>query len=137
MASTVRLSCRFTTIYQTPRMMRSHIVWTWSPRLDDSPLLLSLFAALRSAFKLLQVDEAYGLFQGARNGVHWCAAPGSWSQVLSRRLYLAAVERGDDSATLPRLVAVDLQPMAPVEGVTLVQVRGNWWAHDSGSTIDM
>ena len=53
--------------------------------------------------------------------VDLCAAPGSWSQVLSRRLYLPARDRGAAPADLPRLVAVDLQPMAAVEGVTLVQ----------------
>lgn len=47
-----------------------------------------------------------------------CAAPGSWSQVLSRTLYKRAVDGGE---TPPPLVAVDLQPMAPIEGVKLVQ----------------
>ena len=41
--------------------------------------------------------------------------------MLSRRCYLPAVARGVPPAHLPRLVAVDLQPMAPVEGVTQLQ----------------
>ena len=41
------------------------------------------------------------------------AAPGSWSQVISRQL----ADRRDQS----KIVAVDLQEMAPIEGVTLVQ----------------
>ena len=40
----------------------------------------------RSAFKLLQIDEQYDLFAGVRRVVDLCAAPGSWSQVLSRKL---------------------------------------------------
>ena len=40
----------------------------------------------RSAFKLLQIDEQLGLFDGVTRAVDLCAAPGSWSQVLSRRL---------------------------------------------------
>lgn len=48
-----------------------------------------------------------------------CAAPGSWSQVLSRRLYLPAVGAG--SPTPPKIVAIDLQPMAPIVGVTQLQ----------------
>lgn len=52
-----------------------------------------------------------------------CAAPGSWSQVLSRRLYLPAVAAGRTGEQLPKIVAVDLQPMAPIEGVTQLQVR--------------
>jgi len=41
----------------------------------------------RSAFKLLQVDEQFGVLDGVKRAVDLCAAPGSWSQVLSRRLY--------------------------------------------------
>ena len=41
----------------------------------------------RSAFKLLQIDEEYNLFDGVDRVVDLCAAPGSWSQVVSRRLF--------------------------------------------------
>ena len=37
----------------------------------------------RSAFKLLQIDEQLGLFDGVTRAVDLCAAPGSWSQVHS------------------------------------------------------
>ncbi|EPE25452.1 S-adenosyl-L-methionine-dependent methyltransferase [Glarea lozoyensis ATCC 20868] len=40
----------------------------------------------RSAFKLLQLDEEYDLFKDVTRVVDLCAAPGSWSQVLSRVL---------------------------------------------------
>ncbi|KAF2472550.1 uridine-2'-O--methyltransferas-like protein TRM7 [Lindgomyces ingoldianus] len=40
----------------------------------------------RSAYKLLQLDEEFGLFEGVTRVVDLCAAPGSWSQVLSRVL---------------------------------------------------
>ncbi|CAD6502528.1 BgTH12-07928 [Blumeria graminis f. sp. triticale] len=40
----------------------------------------------RSAFKLLQLDEEFDLFKGVSRVVDLCAAPGSWSQVLSRVL---------------------------------------------------
>eukprot|EP00892_Ulva_mutabilis_P003734 jgi/Ulvmu1/1732/UM117_0009.1 len=73
----------------------------------------------RSAFKLLQIDETMHIFKGVRNVVDLCAAPGSWSQVLSRRLYLPAKKAGQQD--LPKLVAVDLQPMAPVEGIIDIQ----------------
>lgn len=55
---------------------------------------------------------------GVHHAVDLCAAPGSWSQVLSRRLYLPALRAGKPT---PTIVAVDLQPMAPIEGVTLLQ----------------
>mmetsp|Transcript_41095 Transcript_41095/g.87725 ORF Transcript_41095/g.87725 Transcript_41095/m.87725 type:complete len:324 (-) Transcript_41095:283-1254(-) len=72
----------------------------------------------RSAFKLLQIDEQFDIFAGVTHAVDLCAAPGSWSQVLSRKLY----QQGGGSAPRNvRIVAVDLQEMAPIEGVVLVQ----------------
>ena len=41
----------------------------------------------RSAYKLLQVDEEFNIFSGVNRAVDLCAAPGSWSQVLSSKLY--------------------------------------------------
>lgn len=56
-----------------------------------------------------------------KNVVDLCAAPGSWSQVLSRRLYLPAVENGVPEGERPKIVAIDLQPMAPIDGIVLLQ----------------
>ncbi|XP_056371440.1 putative tRNA (cytidine(32)/guanosine(34)-2'-O)-methyltransferase isoform X4 [Oenanthe melanoleuca] len=68
----------------------------------------------RSAFKLLQLEERFQLFEGVTRAVDLCAAPGSWSQVLSRHL------RGSEGSP-PRVVAVDLQAMAPLPGVLQIQ----------------
>lgn len=75
----------------------------------------------RSAYKLTQIDDMFRILQGVRRVIDLCAAPGSWSQVLSRRLYVPAVESGTPAEDLPKIVAIDLQPMAPIEGVTLLQ----------------
>jgi len=75
----------------------------------------------RSAFKLLQIDDEFEILAGVKNVVDLCAAPGSWSQVLSRRLYLPAVKAGVAGSDLPKIVAIDLQPMAPIEGVLQIQ----------------
>ncbi|ODV63935.1 tRNA methyltransferase TRM7 [Ascoidea rubescens DSM 1968] len=69
----------------------------------------------RSAFKLLQLDEQFNLFEGVRNVVDLCAAPGSWSQVLSQKLNCI------DSSSSSKIVAVDLQPMSPIPGVECIQ----------------
>ena len=72
----------------------------------------------RSAFKLLQIDDDYHLFEGVHRVVDLCAAPGSWSQVLSSKLYADAEEANELlSSGHPRIVAVDLQEMAPIPGV--------------------
>jgi len=74
----------------------------------------------RSAFKLLQIDEDFNLFEGVTRVVDLCAAPGSWSQVLSRKLI---EERPEQNAEDVKIVAVDLQAMAPLPGV--IQLQGD------------
>jgi tRNA (cytidine32/guanosine34-2'-O)-methyltransferase len=69
----------------------------------------------RSAFKLLQVDEQFHIFEGVSRAVDLCAAPGSWSQVLQRKLIKE--KQSNDSI----IVSVDLQEMAPIEGVITMQ----------------
>lgn len=71
----------------------------------------------RSAFKLLQLDEQFNLFEGVSKVVDLCAAPGSWSQVLSKKL----IEEGKNPNA--KIVAVDLQAMAPLPGV--IQIQGD------------
>lgn len=77
----------------------------------------------RSAFKLLQIDEEFNIFEGVTHVVDLCAAPGSWSQVLSRKLYIPAKAAQESRESLPLIVAIDLQPMTPIEGV--IQVQGD------------
>ncbi|KAG9396806.1 Ribosomal RNA large subunit methyltransferase E [Carpediemonas membranifera] len=72
----------------------------------------------RSAFKLLEIDANFSVLQGVQRAVDLCAAPGSWSQVLSRVIYERS-EKKDDI----RLIAVDLNEMAPLPGV--IQLQGD------------
>lgn len=84
----------------------------------------------RSAYKLLQIDAEFNIFNNETLPIHrcvdLCAAPGSWSQVLSEKLIinpsnkLDKVEEEEEEGG-PRIVAVDLQPMAPLHGVTCLQ----------------
>lgn len=76
----------------------------------------------RSAFKLLQLDSEFNLFEGVVRAVDLCAAPGSWSQVLSDKLVASQPKSSlDDDSTTTKIVAVDLQPMAPIAGVLCIQ----------------
>lgn len=70
----------------------------------------------RSAFKLLQINEEFDIFSGVKKVVDLCAAPGSWSQVLSRKLRASSNDE-------VKIVAVDLQAMAPLPGV--IQIQGD------------
>uniref|UniRef100_A0A453AN23 Ribosomal RNA methyltransferase FtsJ domain-containing protein n=1 Tax=Aegilops tauschii subsp. strangulata TaxID=200361 RepID=A0A453AN23_AEGTS len=53
---------------------------------------------------------------GVKRAVDLCAAPGSWSQILSHNLYL----QQSYHLTANMVAGIDLQPMAPIEGVIQV-----------------
>lgn len=55
------------------------------------------------------------MFAGVTRVVDLCAAPGSWSQVLSKRLYEPSPDKD------VKIVAVDLQAMAALPGVKQLQ----------------
>lgn len=58
-----------------------------------------------------------------------CAAPGSWSQVLARKLK----SQGGDSTVEAKIVAVDLQAMAPLPGV--IQIQGDITQYSTAEKI--
>lgn len=64
----------------------------------------------RSAYKLLQIQEKFKLIRRGDVVVDLGAAPGSWSQVLAELV-----------GPKGRVIAVDLQPMEPLPGVTVIQ----------------
>ena len=64
----------------------------------------------RAAFKLIELAERDQLLEAAMRVVDLGAAPGSWSQVLRERLGPRAT-----------IVAIDLLPMDPIAGVTVLQ----------------
>ena len=83
----------------------------------------------RSAYKLLQIEEKFGILKGVTRVVDLCAAPGGWSQVLVKML--GPVKGGGDAKSFAEpktsikkrqatIVAVDLMKMAPINGVKMV-----------------
>jgi len=74
----------------------------------------------RSAFKLMQINEEFNIFKGVSRVVDLCAAPGSWSQVLSKKL---RGQKSEEEKEKVKIVAVDLQAMAPLPGV--IQIQGD------------
>ena len=73
----------------------------------------------RSAYKLLQVHQLHTLFTAdTQRVVDLCAAPGSWSQVA---VELMQPLPPAPTSTKPRVIAVDLQEMAPIAGVHILQ----------------
>ncbi|MEM7695639.1 MAG: RlmE family RNA methyltransferase [Pseudomonadota bacterium] len=65
----------------------------------------------RAAYKLIEIDERFGLLKRGQTVVDLGAAPGGWSQV--------AAQRTGASAERP-VVAIDILPMDPLSNVTVL-----------------
>ena len=64
----------------------------------------------RSAYKLIELDERFGLLKGARAILDLGVAPVGWAQVVRKQ------------APKARIVGIDLLPVDPIEGVDLLQM---------------
>jgi 23S rRNA (uridine2552-2'-O)-methyltransferase len=64
----------------------------------------------RAAYKLVELDEKFGLLSGARRVVDLGIAPGGWAQVVRKQAPGAAI------------VGIDLLETEPIEGVTIFQM---------------
>jgi 23S rRNA (uridine2552-2'-O)-methyltransferase len=72
----------------------------------------------RAAYKLKEIDEALGLVRPGHLVVDLGSAPGAWSQYLRRRMSPQGAAVGELNGTI---VALDLLPMEPIEGVQFIQ----------------
>jgi 23S rRNA U2552 (ribose-2'-O)-methylase RlmE/FtsJ len=72
-------------------------------------------SASETAISTTTTTIHYPTIKKVSRAVDLCAAPGSWSQVLADQLNAT----NDD--IVPKIVAVDLQPMAPIDGVISFQ----------------
>ena len=64
----------------------------------------------RAAYKLLELDEKFGLLKGVKAVVDLGITPGGWSQVVRRRSPAA------------RVAGIDLLPTDPIDGVAILQM---------------
>ena len=64
----------------------------------------------RAAYKLVELDDRFGLVRGAKRVVDLGIAPGGWSQVVRKRAPKAAI------------VGIDLLETEPLEGVEILQM---------------
>jgi 23S rRNA (uridine2552-2'-O)-methyltransferase len=64
----------------------------------------------RAAYKLLELDERFGLLKGVKAVIDLGIAPGGWSQVVRRKIPQASI------------VGIDLLPTDPIEGVMILQM---------------
>jgi len=85
----------------------------WLTRQLNDPYVAAAKAAgyrSRAAFKLIELDDRFGLLKGARRIVELGAAPGGWTQVVRQR------------APGARIVAIDILPMEPVPGAVILDL---------------
>ena len=64
----------------------------------------------RAAYKLIELDEKFGLLRKVRTVVDLGIAPGGWSQVVRKR------------APAAKVAGIDLLPTDPIDGVTILHM---------------
>jgi len=64
----------------------------------------------RAAYKLIELDEKFGVLKGAKRVVDLGVAPGGWTQVVRKKRPQAAI------------VGIDLLPTEPIKGATLIEM---------------
>ena len=64
----------------------------------------------RAAYKLIELDERFGLLKGVKAVVDLGIAPGGWSQAVRR------------TSPQARIVGIDLLPTDPIEGVAILEL---------------
>jgi 23S rRNA (uridine2552-2'-O)-methyltransferase len=72
----------------------------------------------RAAYKLKEIDETLGLIKPGQLVVDLGSTPGAWSQYMRRRMSPGGAAAGMLDGTI---VALDILPMEPIEGVTFIQ----------------
>jgi 23S rRNA (uridine2552-2'-O)-methyltransferase len=68
----------------------------------------------RASFKLIQIDDRFNILRKGKVVVDLGAAPGGWLQVAAERV-------GGEG----RVIGVDLQPIAPIEGAMVETILGD------------
>ena len=77
----------------------------------------------RAAYKLQEIDETFRLIKPGDLVVDLGSAPGAWSQYARRRMSPRTATGGGAAvgALNGRIIALDMLPMEPVEGVLFLQ----------------
>ena len=95
----------------------------------------------RAAYKLKEIDETLGLIKPGHLVVDLGSTPGAWSQYVRRKL---APEGAAAGVLDGQILALDLLPMEPIEGVTFFQgdfrepeVAGQLEAALAGRKVDV
>jgi len=72
----------------------------------------------RAAYKLSEIDEQFKLLRPGQLVVDLGSTPGAWSQYIRRKFAAGGAAVGELNG---RIVALDILPMEPIEGVHFIQ----------------
>lgn len=72
----------------------------------------------RAAYKLKEIDEAFGLLKPGQMVVDLGAAPGAWSQYVRRKFAPGGAAAGELQGAI---IALDILEFEPIEGVHFIQ----------------
>ena len=75
----------------------------------------------RSVYKLIEIDEKFKIFKGGMNVIDIGAAPGSWSQYVSK-----VVKNG-------KIISIDLKEMVEIKNT--IQIKGDFTKPDIQNQI--
>lgn len=77
----------------------------------------------RAAYKLLEIDETLHLIKPGHTVVDLGSTPGAWSQYVRRKMSPKSATGGGAAAgeLNGRIIALDILPMEPIEGVVFIQ----------------
>jgi 23S rRNA (uridine2552-2'-O)-methyltransferase len=77
----------------------------------------------RAAYKLKEIDEQFGLIKPGHTVVDLGSTPGAWSQYIRRKLSPKTATSGGAAVgeLNGKIIALDLLPMEPIEGVVFIQ----------------
>ena len=64
----------------------------------------------RAAYKLIEIDKKYKIIKSGITAVDMGAAPGGWSQVLSKKIGLNG-----------KIIGIDLLDVTPIKGIDFIQ----------------
>lgn len=109
----------------SPKRGRTASSTRWLERQLTDPYVRRAIAEgyrARAAYKLMELDDRFGLLARVERVVDLGAAPGSWCQVVRQR------------APKAHLVGIDLLEMDPVPGATLIQ--GDFLAPDAPGRLE-
>lgn len=85
----------------------------------------------RAAYKLKEIDEQLGLIRPGHLVVDLGSTPGAWSQYVRRKL---APEGAAAGVLDGQILALDILPMEPIEGVTFIQ--GDFREPEAAARLD-